>query len=167
MSAMLGNAFLVFSIPALITFISFKSSTRPLGHELFTITRSHPTDIGILLHSRPFPPGRATSIKLRWQFTGHQLHTVSFAVVVVYVSLSITSKPRNCDRPPFSHQSSETRAAPIAPASPEYGCTTTSASGTFERMKSTCVFTTARFLCVPPCKIYFFPTCARLFMPPA
>src|SRR6266550_1703724 len=26
-------------------------------------------------------------------------------------------------------------------------------------MKSTCVFTTARFLCVPPCRIYFLPTC--------
>src|SRR5665213_3669801 len=119
MSAMLGNAFLVFSIPALITFISFKSSTSPLGHELLTITRSHPKVMGTLLHSRPWPPGKATSMKLRWQFTGHQLHTVSFAVVVLYVSFSITSNPRNWDRPPFSHQSSETSAAPIAPASPE------------------------------------------------
>src|SRR6266851_1618583 len=129
MSAILGNAFLVFSIPALITFISFKSSTKPLGHELFTITRSQPRDNGTLLHERPWPPGNSTSMKLRWQLTGHQLQTVSFAVVVVYVNFSITSKPRNCDWPPFSHQSSETSAAPIAPASPEYGCTTTSASG--------------------------------------
>src|SRR5712671_8152265 len=105
-------------------------------------------------------------MKLRWQLTGHQLQTVSFAVVVVYVNFSITSKPRNCDWPPFSHQSSETRAAPIAPASPEYGCTTTSASGTFDLIKSTCVFTTARFLCVPPCKIYFLPTFVRVFTPP-
>src|SRR5579863_8105660 len=119
MSAILGKAFLVFSIPALITFISFKSSTSPLGQELLTITRSQPTDKGTLLHSRPCPPGSFTSMKLRWQFTGHQLNTVSFAVVVSYVNFSTTSKPRNCDCPPFSHQSRETRAAPIAPASPE------------------------------------------------
>src|ERR1700730_7505316 len=167
MSAILGKACLVFSIPALITFISFKSSTSPLGQELFTMPRSHPSERGTLLHSRPCPPGSWTSMKLRWQLTGHQLQTVSFAVVVVYVRLSITSKPRNWDCPPFSHQSSDTSAAPIAPASPEYGCTTTSASGTFERMKSTCVLTTARFLCVPPWRINFLPTCPRLFMPPA
>ena len=83
MSAMLGNAFLVFSIPALITFISFRSSTKPLGQELFTITRSQPFDSGTLLHSRPLPPGNSTSMKLRWQVTGHQLHTVSLAVVVL------------------------------------------------------------------------------------
>src|ERR1700733_2990396 len=107
MSAIFGKAFLVFSIPALMTFISFKSSTSPLGHELLTITRSQPSDSGTLLHDRPWPPGSSTSMKLRWQFTGHQLHTVSFAVVVLYVRLSITSKPRNCDWPPFSHQSRE------------------------------------------------------------
>src|SRR5271170_4588810 len=167
MSATFGKAFLFFSIPALITFISFTSSTSPLGQELFTMTRSQPLEIGTLLHSRPAPSSNATSIKLRWHVTGHQLQMVSLEVVVVYVSPSITSKPRNWLLPPFSHQSSETMAAPIAPASPEYGCTTTSASGTFERMKSTCVLTTARFLCVPPCRMNFLPTAPRLFMPPA
>src|SRR6202051_468608 len=116
---MLGKAFFVFSIPALITFISFRSSTRPLGQELFTMTRSQPRESGTLLQSRPLPPGSSTSIKLRWQVTGHQLQMVSVDVVVVYVSFSITSKPRNWLLPPFSHQSRETRAAPIAPASPE------------------------------------------------
>src|SRR4029077_7417358 len=119
MSAIFGKACLVFSIPALITFISFKSSTSPLGQELLTITRSHPRDSGTLLQERPWPPGNWTSMKLRWQFTGHQLQTVSLAVVVVYVHVSITANPRNCDRPPFSHQSRDTSAAPIAPASPE------------------------------------------------
>src|ERR1017187_4156756 len=123
--------------------------------------------MGVLLHSRPFPPGNSTSIKLRWHVTGHQLQIVSLDVVVVYVNFSMESNPRNLLLPPFSYQSKETMAAPIAPASPEYGCTTTSASGTFERMKSTCVFTTARFLCVPPCRIYFFPTTLKLFSPPA
>ena len=74
---------LSFSIPVLITFISFKSSTSPLGQELFTITRSQPCASGTLLHSRPLPPGSSTSMKLRWQFTGHQWHTVSIDVAVL------------------------------------------------------------------------------------
>ena len=41
--------------------ISFKSSTSPFGHELLTITRSQPSEIGILLQVRPRPPGSATS----------------------------------------------------------------------------------------------------------
>src|ERR1700689_2698250 len=119
MSAMLGKAFLVFSISALITFISFTSSTSPLGQELLTITRSHPVESGTLLHGRPPPFKSSTSIKLRWHVTGHQWQTVSSEVVLLYCSCAIASNPRNCVRPPASYQSSETSAAPIAPASPE------------------------------------------------
>jgi len=46
------------------------------------MTRSQPLEIGTLLHSRPAPSSNATSIKLRWHVTGHQLQMVSFEVVV-------------------------------------------------------------------------------------
>src|SRR5215469_18794063 len=121
MSAIFGKAFLVFSIPALITFISFRSSTRPLGQELLTITRSHPEGSGTLLQGRPLPSRSSTSMKLRWQLTGHQRHTVSAEVKFLYINFSMESNPRNVVFPPFFHHSSATSAAPIAPASPEYG----------------------------------------------
>ena len=62
----------------------------------------------------------------------------------------MVSKPRNLlGAPPFLNEAAQ-RAAPMAPASPEYGCRTTSASGTLLRMKSTWALTTALFRCVPP-----------------
>ena len=73
------------------TRISFASSSSPFGHELPLITRSQPSPSGTLLHGRPFPSGRRTSMKVRLQLTGHQLQVVCSLVVLVYSSDSITS----------------------------------------------------------------------------
>ena len=75
----------------LTTRISFASSSRPFGHELPLITRSQPATSGTLLHSRPLPSGRRTSMKVRLQLTGHQLQVVCSLVVLVYSSASMTS----------------------------------------------------------------------------
>ncbi len=47
------------------------------------MTRSQPDASGTLLHARPLPSSSSTSMKLRWQFTGHQWHTVSGDVAVL------------------------------------------------------------------------------------
>ena len=73
------------------TRISFASSSNPFGQELPLITRSQPCTSGTLLHSRPLPSGRRTSMKVRLQLTGHQLQVVCSLVVLVYSSDSITS----------------------------------------------------------------------------
>jgi len=53
-----------------------------LGQELPLITRSQPSASGSLLHARPAPPGMRTSMKVRLQFTGHQLQVVCAFVVL-------------------------------------------------------------------------------------
>jgi len=47
------------------------------------MTRCHPSANGTLLHGRPCAFSISTSMNVRWQFTSHQVHTVSFAVVLV------------------------------------------------------------------------------------
>ena len=73
------------------TRISFTSSSRPFGQELPLITRSQPSASGTLLHGRPLPSGRRTSMNVRLQLTGHQLQVVCSFVVLVYSSESMTS----------------------------------------------------------------------------
>lgn len=63
--------------------ISLASSKSPLGQELPLITRSHPAASGTWLHGRPAPFGRHTSMNVRLQLTGHQLHVVCSLVVLV------------------------------------------------------------------------------------
>ena len=75
----------------LTTRISLASSSSPFGQELPLITRSQPSTSGTLLHGRPLPSGSRTSMKVRLQFTGHQLQVVCSLVVLVYSSDSITS----------------------------------------------------------------------------
>ena len=106
-------------------------------------------------------------MKVRVQLIGHHLQTVSGLVVLVYVSASTVSKPRNRLGAPRWRQSAAQSAAPIAPASPEYGWTTTSASGTLPRMKSTWALTTAMLRCVPPCRMNFRPAARRFWSWPA
>ena len=76
------------------TRISFTSSSSPFGQELPLMTRSQPTSRGSLLQGRPKPFGRRTSMNVRLQLTGHQVHVVCSLVVLVYSSDSITSDPR-------------------------------------------------------------------------
>ena len=73
------------------TRISLASSSSPFGQELPLITRSQPSTSATLLHGRPLPSGRRTSMKVRLQLTGHQLQVVCSLVVLVYSSASITS----------------------------------------------------------------------------
>src|SRR6185503_19713343 len=128
------------------------------------MTRSQPAASGSLLHERPLPPGSCTSMNVRVQLIGHHLHTVSALVVLEYVSPAIVAKPRNVEVLPWLlRQSAAHSAAPIAPASPEYGCSTTSASGTLPRMKSTCAFTTAMLRWVPPCSTNLRPADLRFW----
>src|SRR6266852_7834722 len=121
-SATLGYSRLTSSSFALTTRISLTSSTSPLGQELLLITRSQPGASGSLLHERPLPPGSWTSMNVRVQLIGPHLQTVSALVVLEYFSPAIVAKPRNVDALPFLRQSATHSAAPIAPASPEYGC---------------------------------------------
>src|SRR5205823_9588346 len=126
---------------AFTTRISLTSSTSPFGHELPLITRSQPSASGSLLHPRPLAPGSFTSMNVRVQLIGHHLHTVSAVVVLVYANDAMASKPRKLLlAPPRAHSAAQS-AAPIAPASPAYGWSTTSASGTRVRMKSTWALT--------------------------
>ncbi|KPK07380.1 MAG: hypothetical protein AMJ64_06710 [Betaproteobacteria bacterium SG8_39] len=62
-----------------------------MGQELPLITRSQPSASGTLLQARPAPSGMRTSMKVRLQFTGHQLQVVCPLVVLVYSSDSISS----------------------------------------------------------------------------
>src|SRR5439155_1656030 len=77
------------------------------------------------------------------------------------------SKPRKPDALPCCFRSPAQRAAPMAPASPEYGWSTTSASGTLPRMKSTCAFTTAMLRWVPPWSTNLRPAARRFCSCPA
>jgi len=85
------------------------------------MTRSQPSLSGTLLHGRPLPFGRRTSMNVRLQLTGHQVHVVCSLVVLVYSRDSITSYPRKRVEAPAFIKSLAHSAAPIAPASPEYG----------------------------------------------
>ena len=71
--------------------ISLASSSSPFGQELPPITRSQPLPSGTLLHGRPRPSGSLTSMNVRLQLTGHQVHVVCSFVVLVYSRDSITS----------------------------------------------------------------------------
>ena len=82
------------------------------------MTRSQPGASGSLLHARPRASGSCTSMKVRVQLIGHHLQTVSGLVVLVYVSASTVSKPRNRLGAPPWRQSAAQSAAPMAPASP-------------------------------------------------
>ena len=55
------------------------------------MTRSQPKPSGTLLHGRPLPSGSCTSMNVRLQLTGHQVHVVCSLVVLVYWSDSIMS----------------------------------------------------------------------------
>ena len=55
------------------------------------MTRSQPAASGTLLHGRPAPFGRRTSMNVRLQLTGHQVQVVCSLVVLVYSSDSMTS----------------------------------------------------------------------------
>ena len=101
------------------TRISFTSSSSPFGQELPLMTRSQPTARGSLLQGRPVPFGSRTSMNVRLQLTGHQLHVVCSLVVLVYSSDSIASYPRKRVEAPGFFMSPAHNAAPIAPASPE------------------------------------------------
>ena len=167
-SATLGYSRLTSSSLALTTRISLTSSTRPFGtgvaadDALPALRRAAPCST-----AGRAPSGSCTSMNVRLQLTGHQWQTVSALVVLVYVSASIVSKPRKRVARRPARQSSAQSAAPIAPASPEYGWTTISASGTLPRMKSTCALTTARLRCVPPCRTNLRPTARRFWSWPA
>src|SRR4029453_1631350 len=112
---MFGYASLVSSISALMTFTSFTSSTRPLGHELLVMTLSHPSRSGILLQGLPFAPETFTSMNVLWELTGHHWQTVSFAVVAWYVNASMISNPRNRGFHPLPPRSTAHTAAPHSP----------------------------------------------------
>ena len=71
--------------------ISLASSSKPFGQELPLMTRSQPAPSGTLLHGRPRPSGSRTSMNVRLQLTGHQVHVVLLFVTLVYSSDSITS----------------------------------------------------------------------------
>ena len=75
----------------LTTRISLTSSSSPFGQELPPITRSQPSASATLLHGRPLPSGRRTSMKVRLQLTGHQLQVVCSLVVLVYSRVSMVS----------------------------------------------------------------------------
>src|SRR6266550_3403786 len=118
------------SISAFTTFISLTSSSNPFGQELPLITRSQPSPSGTLLQGRPLAPGTRTSMNARLQFTGHQRQIVCSLVVLRNSSASIDSKPRKLLGHPGEYVSSAHSAAPMAPASPEYGWIWISAFGT-------------------------------------
>lgn len=55
------------------------------------MTRSQPLASGTLLQGRPAPFASRTSMNVRLQLTGHQVHVVCALVVLVYSRASIAS----------------------------------------------------------------------------
>src|ERR1019366_2226517 len=87
------------------------------------------------------------------------------------VSLNIdevaqASRPMKVLTRPLSQRRPASRAAPMAPASPQCSCTMTSAGVSLplkrDSMKSTWALTAARLYCVPPCKRKRVPMAERL-----
>ena len=158
-SATLGCALLTSSSCAFTTRISLASSTRPFGQELPLITRSQP---GAERHLAPRPPLRPGQLHVDERALA--VHRAPVAAVCSFVVL-VYSAPRSCR----SRGSGALRAASVARAQRRadgaglarvrmHG--RSRRPGTFERMKSTCAFTTARLRCVPPCSTNLRPAAA-------
>ena len=95
-----------------------------------------------------------------------KLHRVRSSRVTRYSIRCTLSRPTNVVRLPCSRVSRcASSAQPIAPLSPQCGCTMMRGSMPVPlnrvRMKSTCALTAARLCCVPPCSTNVCPSFAR------
>ena len=114
---------------------------------------------------RPSGPSFQTSMNVRRQSLVQKWQRVSSSLVVRYLICSAASRPMNVVLRPVFQSRMASSPAPIAPASPQWRCSTISGSWScplkLSRMKSTWAFTAARFRCVPPWSTKRVPSLAR------
>ena len=112
----------MWSSPALMSFISFRSSTVPFS-QVAIMSRCSPNIRGTLvtrsIGTRFFTGSVRTSMNVRKQLFLQKLQRVDSLRVVRYSILRTASRPTNVVCWPLRHNRSDSCAAPMAPDSPQ------------------------------------------------